>query len=110
MIGRRYTPGGRRPVADTSWPTSSLGLVVWLSMHDFWPVRLVRKKTGHREDDFHVHFVYPYKPVALVDEYFRPGNVVRKVLDLHGRICKYHIKEFGKDSVSNEMPFEKPLR
>lgn len=60
-------------------------------------------------DGRHVKFVYEEEiPHNLIIEYFQPGNPVRKVLDIHGRIRK-RMLEVRKTMPDGWVPFDRPV-
>ena len=84
------------------WETHSLNLVVWLGHNGIWPTHTVRK-----DGQDHLFFVYAEKPKKLVDEYFLTGNVVRRVLNIYGRVRR-NMHEAANHG-GRQTPFEIPV-
>jgi hypothetical protein len=87
-----------------SWQHSDVDMVVWLGVNDVWPSHTVRQGDGR-------HLSWEYegeRPQDLIDRFFAPGNQVRKVLDIRGRLLK-RSRSAGA-LAGDRLPFEPPLR
>ena len=67
-----------------------------------WPTHTLRASDGK-----HLEFVYREEPKELLEQYFEPGNTVRKVLNIHGRVRhRMHEAQIHGDDL---VPFEVPM-
>jgi hypothetical protein len=78
-------------------------MAIWLAYKDFWSVAFELVGNGR-----HLKFVYEEElPASLIAEYFQPGHLVRKKLDIYGRVrFRMHEAQIHGD---DEVPFEVPI-
>jgi hypothetical protein len=75
-----------------------------------WPCGWLAKASVAFEpvgDGRHLKFVQEEELPASVIKYFQPGNLVRKILDIYGRVRfrMHEARTYGED----EVPFEVPI-
>lgn len=78
-------------------------MAVWLAYKNVWSVTFELARDGR-----HLKFVYEEElPASLIAQYFQPGYLVRKILDIYGRV-RFRIREthIHRD---DEVPFEVPI-